>query len=99
MFACREHWCALPQKIRDAIWQEYRPGQEVTKDPSIRYLAVHRLALAYLVFKPHDEEAATEAYVHLKDAVRHQRTAVADGLGDPFAKLGAELQCLKQPSK
>jgi hypothetical protein len=32
MFACRKHWFMLPKMYRDAIWNAYRPGQEVRKD-------------------------------------------------------------------
>jgi hypothetical protein len=61
MFACKTHWYALPQKVRDAIWREYRDGQEITKTPSFRYLAVQRIACAYLLFKPHSEAARISA--------------------------------------
>jgi hypothetical protein len=44
MFACREHWFALSKEMQDAIWREYRSGQEVDKRPSLRYLAVQQLA-------------------------------------------------------
>lgn len=37
-WGCRMHWFALPKHLRDRIWQTYRPGQEVTKDPSDDYL-------------------------------------------------------------
>ena len=40
MWGCREHWFKLPKPLRDAIWKEYRHGQEITKTPSARYLAV-----------------------------------------------------------
>ena len=38
MWGCREHWFTLPKPLRDLIWNEYRPGQELTKTPSVRYL-------------------------------------------------------------
>lgn len=28
----------LPKQLRDLIWATYRPGQEVTKTPSIAYI-------------------------------------------------------------
>jgi hypothetical protein len=28
----------LPKSIRDKIWATYRPGQEITKDPSDEYM-------------------------------------------------------------
>jgi|HubBroStandDraft_4_1064222.scaffolds.fasta_scaffold05596_7 hypothetical protein len=39
MWGCKEHWFKLPKKLRDEIWDSYRPGQEITKTPSSRYLA------------------------------------------------------------
>ena len=38
----------LPKPMRDAIWRVYRPGQEVTKDPSREYLATARACIRYL---------------------------------------------------
>lgn len=84
MFACKPHWFALPQKIRNAIWREYRPGQELDKNPSLRYLAVQQLACAYSVFKPHDEKAVVDALSYLANAVSCAKKAVAAGLGDPI---------------
>lgn len=42
LWGCREHWYRLPLRLRDAIWREYRPGQEVSKAPTEAYLAVAR---------------------------------------------------------
>jgi hypothetical protein len=39
MWGCKNHWFALPQELRTRIWHSYRPGQEITKDPSPEYLA------------------------------------------------------------
>lgn len=38
MWGCRRHWFALPAEIRRRIWATYRPGQEITKDPSAEYV-------------------------------------------------------------
>ena len=49
MLFCRRHWYAVPKHLRDRIWQTYRPGQEVTKDPSVEYVEAAteaRLAVA-----------------------------------------------------
>lgn len=40
MWGCRTHWFRLPARLRARIWRAYRPGQEITKDPSAEYLAV-----------------------------------------------------------
>ncbi len=55
MFMCKPHWFMLPADLRDAIWREYRPGQEITKNPSPRYMAVQKLAVARVAFKPNDK--------------------------------------------
>jgi hypothetical protein len=39
MWGCKTHWYMLPKSIRDKIWATYRPGQEITKDPSDEYMA------------------------------------------------------------
>ena len=38
LLACRAHWFQLPRHLRQAIWDAYRPGQEVDKEPSDAYL-------------------------------------------------------------
>jgi len=39
MWGCKVHWFALPQRLRNAIWRTYQPGQEKTMTPSADYLA------------------------------------------------------------
>jgi hypothetical protein len=87
MYACSEHWYALPKVYRDAVWRVYVPGQERRKDPSPSYMAVQRAACAYLVFKPHDEIAAAEAGELLREAVVWQQLAIAQGAADPLKGL------------
>lgn len=41
---CRSHWKTLPSAIRSAVWDAYRPGQEIDKDPSREYVAAARAA-------------------------------------------------------
>ena len=96
MFACRAHWWALPPKIRSAIWREYVPRQEITKRPTLRYMAVQRLACAYSVFKPHDEKAVLEALPYLGEAVRYSKEAIKAGLGDPLEGLVPEWPAAKE---
>lgn len=38
LWGCPHHWRRLPQNLRSRIWRTYRPGQEVTKQPSADYL-------------------------------------------------------------
>ena len=39
MWGCKDHWFKLPKRLRNLIWKHYRPGQEITKDPSPGYIA------------------------------------------------------------
>ncbi len=38
-WGCRPHWFALPPAIRTRIWRAYKPGQEMSKRPSVEYVA------------------------------------------------------------
>lgn len=87
MWGCRTHWFALPKKIRDAVYREYRPGQEDDKQPSLRYMAVQRLAVMHTAFKPFDEMAARVCAEYLFEALQWQKHAIAAGWGDPLAGL------------
>lgn len=90
MFMCREHWYSLRKPMRDAIWREYRPGQEKDKNPSPRYMAVQQLAIGEVAFKPHDEEAAAVAAGYIMKAKVWRAFAIACGRGDPLAGLVAD---------
>ncbi len=92
MLFCRRHWFALPKKIQDAIWREYRDGQEIDKQPSVRYLAVQRLACAYSVFKPDDGETILMALKLFAAAKSFAEICVARDLGNPFDGLIIEDQ-------
>ncbi|MGD9886185.1 MAG: hypothetical protein AB7U95_39450 [Reyranella sp.] len=35
----------VPAALKREVWRTYRPGQEVTKDPSDQYLAAARAAI------------------------------------------------------
>lgn len=89
MFACREHWYRLPQEFRDAIWREYRPGQERDKRPSERYLAVQCAARAMLA----SDRAEFERLA--ADALVWRMAAFWSRSGDPFALLPAEWRALE----
>ena len=54
MFMCKRHWFMLPESTRDAVWATYRPGQEITKDPSEEYMDVTTRAIAWLDAFEHD---------------------------------------------
>lgn len=87
LFACPDHWRALPAPFKAAIRREYRAGQERTKTPSLSYLAVQRFAVATLAFRPLDERAARMAAPYLIEAEIWRDEAIAGGAPDPFAGL------------
>ncbi len=45
---CYAHWKKLPKAAQDVIWREYRPGQEIDKRPSTRYLVAQAVAVAWV---------------------------------------------------
>ena len=87
MFMCKRHWYSLSKAIRDAIWREYTPGQERTKAPTMRYLAVQQFAICRAAFKPNDEAAALVCEQHLSRAQYWREAAIAAGAGDPLEGL------------
>jgi hypothetical protein len=90
MFACRVHWYALRKPMRDAIWREYRRGQERDKRPSPRYMAVQRRAVAELAFRPNDEQAARIAAPYMVESELWRKRAIEQGLGDPLEGIAGE---------
>lgn len=48
MFMCRRHWWMVPGYLRAAIWDNYRPGQEIDKSPSKEYLNVALQAINHV---------------------------------------------------
>lgn len=87
LFACPAHWRALPEPYKAAIRREYVRGQEITKTPSLRYLAVQRAAVGALAFRPDDEAAARAAAPYVVEAEIWRQEAIAAGEGDPLAGL------------
>jgi hypothetical protein len=74
-------------RMRRAILKEYVPRQEETKTPTLRYLAVQRLAIAKLAFRPMDGEAANVSAGYLGAAQKFREAAIAAGQGDPLEGL------------
>lgn len=91
MFMCKLHWFSLRKPMREAIWKEYRPGQEVSKTPSAKYMCVQRRAVGEVAFKPNDEAAALVAAPYLIESELWRQRAIGAGLGDPLAGLAAEV--------
>ncbi len=81
---CAPHWRSLEKRVQDAVWAEYRPGQETDKDPSLRYLAVQQYAISCVAFKPYDEAAALICTEYLVRSIFYRRAAIAHGDGDPL---------------
>lgn len=48
MWACKPHWSRLPKEYRDAIWQNYRPGQEIDGGLTTGYIAADRAAREWI---------------------------------------------------
>ena len=49
LLMCRRHWLMVPANMRQTVWQTYRHGQEVSKEPTLAYIeaaiaAVHAVA-------------------------------------------------------
>ena len=38
MWGCKKHWFKLPLALRREVWRNYRPGQEIDKNPSRAYI-------------------------------------------------------------
>lgn len=51
MFMCRQHWFALPKRMRDRIWAAYRQGQCDDWDISHEYAEAAREAVRYIAAK------------------------------------------------
>lgn len=39
MLMCLRHWRKVPKNLQQEIWKQYRPGQEIDKKPTLRYIA------------------------------------------------------------
>ncbi len=49
LLMCTSHWHMVPQKLRNAVWNTYREGQEVDKAPSREYLTAAQAAIRSVV--------------------------------------------------
>lgn len=55
-WGCLAHWMMLPKRLRDKIWDAYRPGQEKTMTPSREYLKVAREVERWIRAKLDEEQ-------------------------------------------
>lgn len=44
-FMCPRHWAMIPAELQRAVWQHFRPGQEISKDPGGNYLRAAKAAI------------------------------------------------------
>lgn len=56
LLMCTGHWFTLPQSLRDKVWEEYRPGQEIDKKPSRKYILVVKEVLEWIEKHLKDKE-------------------------------------------
>lgn len=59
-WGCFEHWHMLPKRIRNKIWNTYRPGQEEDGDPSREYILAAEDAQEWIL-KHHPQTTAQGA--------------------------------------
>lgn len=45
MLMCARHWRMVPRSLQDAVWATYRPGQEISKTPTLEYLGAAQDAI------------------------------------------------------
>lgn len=72
---CLKHWRMVPKFAQDRIWETYRPGQEIRKDPTNDYLKAQQGAVILVLAKEMRlsldaeglRQAAKIAFPHLPD--------------------------------
>ncbi len=45
MLMCKKHWFMVDKPLRDKVWAEYQPGQEINKNPTYTYLLTAKAAI------------------------------------------------------
>jgi hypothetical protein len=58
MLMCRGHWRMVPKGLQQKVWDEYVPGQEITKTPTMSYLHAARAAIDYVAEKEKSKRRA-----------------------------------------
>ena len=86
---CAPHWHATRKTLQNAIWNEYRVGQEERKDPTSRYLAIQLLCVSELAYRPSGGVPPSVGVAHAygEQAEHFRQKAIAAGQGDPFEQL------------
>ena len=59
-WGCFKHWSLIPYPLKQAIWDTYNPGQEISKSPTPAYLKaandVEQFAQRYIIRNEHPEK-------------------------------------------
>ena len=58
LLMCSRHWYMVPKRLRDAVWEHYRPGQEIDKCPTRAYLDAADAAIAAVAAQEAQRQAA-----------------------------------------
>jgi hypothetical protein len=66
---CRRHWYMLPTRMRSAVWNTYRPGQEDDKRPSRDYLDAAQAAITWLADFEREHGKFANASRHRNDGI------------------------------
>ena len=51
MLMCRRHWYMVPNRIREAVWASYRPGQCDDMSPSVEWHQAADAAIGFVAAK------------------------------------------------
>lgn len=82
---CARHWHMTRKALQNAIWNEYRVGQEESKEASDRYMAIQRLCVSELAHRLPSGSSVALRYAEQAEAYR--KKAMESGAGDPFEQL------------
>jgi len=59
---CARHWKMVPRKTQVTVWNNYRPGQEIDKKPTLAYLAIQQTAVGEVAEKEGYLDEAKKAF-------------------------------------
>lgn len=48
LLMCFRHWKLVPYALQKAVWDEYVPGQEIRKDPTLEYITAAHAAIDHV---------------------------------------------------
>lgn len=46
LLMCARHWAMVPKDLQQKVWKHYRPGQEIDKSPTAKYLRAAQKAIS-----------------------------------------------------